>query len=191
MTVIAPHRFEISAITADIAGEQVFTLDAHITTRGNTKKIQDVVTVTLGGIVFYCHDGHSVRTFARAWAATLADAAHVLPEVADYLGGPGLDRHHVGLILRVAGTHRRQVNVIPSGASPTGTAYARVALGSLTVHAYDLAAIRSWADGWATAEHTANRIWSDPDGFDDTEQTDRARIARTGSPARAGKAPKR
>jgi len=53
VTVIAPHRFEITAITAEVAGEQGFTLDAHITTRGR-KEISDVLTVTLGGIVFYC-----------------------------------------------------------------------------------------------------------------------------------------
>ena len=180
MTVVASHRFEISAITADIAGEQAFTLDAHITTRGNTKKVQDVLTVTFGGIVFYCHDGDSVRAFADAWATVLEDAASVLPEVVDHCGGPGLDRHQVGVILRVAGTQRRHVNVIPSGASPTGTPYARVGMGRLVVHAYDLAAVRSWADGWATAEHTANRIWPNPDAFDAAEKADRTRIARTG-----------
>jgi hypothetical protein len=180
VTVIAPHRFQISAITADIAGEQAFTLDAHITTRG--RKIHDIVTVTLGGIVFYCHDGHSVRAFASAWTSVTDHAVHALPERAEFTGGPGYDRHQVGIILHVAGSPARKpaITVVPTDASPTATPYAQVGMGTLTVRAYDLSAIRSWADGWATAEHTANRISPDPDSFDHAEQTERATIARTG-----------
>jgi hypothetical protein len=191
VTVIAPPRFEITEITAAIAGVQPFTLDAHVTTRGN--KVNDVVSVTLGGLVIYCHDAASVRAFADTWASVLQAATPVLPEVANYLGGPGLDRNHIGMILRVHGapTRKPTINVIPTGASPTGIPHARVGMGRLTVAAFDLTAIRSWTDGWATAEHTADRFWPTPDTFDAAEDTGRARIARTGTPAGTGKARKR
>ncbi len=188
MTVVAPHRFEISQITADIAGTQTFTLDAHITTRDQGKKISDVLTVTLGGLVYYCHDAHVIRSFAKAWAAATDYASPVLPACAGFTGGPGYDRYHAGIIMRVAGTPARQpaITVVPTDASPTGAPYVQVGTGSLIVRAYDLAAVRSWAEGWATAEHAANRIWPDPDAFEDAETGERNHIARTGTSMKAG-----
>jgi hypothetical protein len=188
------HRFEITGITAEIAGEQPFTLDAHITTRPD-RLVQDVVTVQLGGLLVYCYDAASVHAFARTWAEVLEHATRhpALPEVAEFAIGPGWDRHHAGIILRVAGTPRTKPtsNVIAEAASPTGVPHARVAIDRLTVHAYDLVSIQAWADGWATAENAADRIWPTPDLFDEAENRERRRIARTGRPTRAGGAPRR
>ena len=83
------------------------------------------------------------------------------------------------------------VNVIASAASPTGVPHARVSIDRLTVHAYDLASVQAWADGWATAENAADRIWPTPDAFDEAEHRERTRIARTGRPIRAGGTPRR
>jgi hypothetical protein len=188
VTVIAPRRFEITNITAEIAGEQAFSLDAHITTRGPVPS--DVVTVALGGLLVYCHDAASVRAFARAWADVLqvATGHPALPHLAEFAAGPGWDRHHTGIVLRVAGEPRTKpsTNVIASGASPTGVPHARVSIDRLTVHAYDLTSIQAWADGWATAENAADRIWPTPDAFDEADNRERARIARSGRPTRTG-----
>jgi hypothetical protein len=172
------HRFEVSGITAEIAGEQPFALDAHLTTRG--RALSDVVTVSLGGLIVYCYDAASVYAFADAWNGVLevATDARVLPERARFSVGPGWDRHHAGIILRVSGTPAVQAtNVIPSAASPTGVPHAKVTLDRLTVHAYDLTSIRGWSDGWGTAAHTAERIWPDPDTFEEAENRERGRIA--------------
>ena len=180
-------RLEVTNITADIAGPQPFTLDAHLSTSG--RRPAEVVTVALGSLLFYCYDAISVRAFARAWTDVAAHAAasRALPGLAELAIGPGWDHHHASVILRVTGgPAHKSTNVIPSAASPTGVPHAVVTLDRLTVHAYDLAAIRDWADGWATAEATAHRIWPDPDVFDEAENRERTRIARTGKPSKAG-----
>ena len=187
-------RLEVTNITTDIAGEQPFTLDAHLSTSSDRRhRPADVVTLALGGLLFYCYDRASIRAFATVWTdvCELATASRALPELADFAVGPGWDRHHASVILRVLGSPARtSSNVIPSGASPTGIPHAAVTLDRFTVHAYDLLSMRSWADGWASADATADRIWPTPDAFDEAENRERRRIARTGKPSKAGGAPR-
>ncbi|MGQ0632498.1 MAG: hypothetical protein ACT4P1_15875 [Sporichthyaceae bacterium] len=177
-----PSRFEITQITAQIAGHQPYTLHGHIHTRAGIPA--EVLTVSLGAIAIYCHDLASVSAFAAAWRVAAGFAGPVLPARARWdNAAPGQDLNSAGVILRVSGapTTRHQVNGIPAAASPNGAAHVRVAVGSLVVHAYDLAAVTSWNTAWTHAEHTALRLWPTRDAFTTAEDTARERIARTGA----------
>lgn len=181
MATTAAPRFGISEIRVAVAGPQPFDLDAHITTRGTGRgrTAQDVLTVSLGSLVVYCHDLDSVKAFATVWRR-VAELAAFLPEAATGTVAP--DRNHVGVVLRVAGTPTRWTyNVIPAGADPAGIAHARVQIGPLTVHAHDRAAVHSWTKAWDQALVTAMRIWPAPDALAVVEQRERNRIARTGT----------
>lgn len=179
-TTTAP-LFEVSEISIAVAGTQTFALDAHITTRGTRRgrQVRDVLTVSLGSLLVYCHDRDSVQAFATAWRRVAELDTH-LPATAP--GTVATDRHHVGIMLRVTGTPSRwSYNVIPAGADPHGIAHARVQIGRLTVHAHDRAAITSWHQAWDQALGTANRIWPAWDAVTAAEQRERSRIARTGA----------
>ena len=87
-------------------------------------------------------------------------------------------------MLRLEGAPvRQQVNGIPPQATLTGLAHVRVALDRLVVHAYDLEAVRTWAQGWAQAKADAERLWPQPDAFDLAEQADQRRAARRRAPS--------
>jgi len=158
--------------------------DGTVTTRHGRPR--DLLTVSVGALVVYCYDLAAVRAFAAIWRSALAFTPHDLPDTARAGSTPaGQDRHHVGVLLRVQGTpHIHKFNGIPAEATAPGIPHVRVEVGCLTVHAYDRAAVQSWADCWAVAETTGLRIWPDPDSFDQAEAAERARIARRGSTGR-------
>ncbi|MGQ0846511.1 MAG: hypothetical protein ACT4QF_20500 [Sporichthyaceae bacterium] len=180
-TTTAAPRFDVAEISLAVAGPQTFALDAHITTRGTRRgqNARDVLTVSLGSLLVYCHDLESVQAFATAWHRTAELAAH-LPATAT--ATVPADRNHVGIVLRVAGTPARWAyNLIPAKADPAGIAHARVQIGHLTVRAYDRAAVGSWTEAWDQTLTTAHRLWPAPDHRAARKLRERNRIARTGT----------
>ncbi|MGQ0846535.1 MAG: hypothetical protein ACT4QF_20625 [Sporichthyaceae bacterium] len=182
-TTTAP-RFDVAEISLAVAGPQTVALDAHITTRGTRRgqTARDVLTVSLGSLLVYCHDLESVQAFATAWRRT-SELAAFLPATAS--GTVAVDRNQIGIVLRVAGTPTRWAyNVIPTGADPAGIAHAAVQVGALTVRAHDRAAVESWTKAWDQALAVAERIWPAPDHRAAAELRERNRIARTGAAPR-------
>lgn len=148
-------RFDVVQVTLAVGGSQFFALDAHSSSAFG--KRGQVLTVTVGSLLAYCHDPEVVQAYARAWRVATDYAPKILPAKSGRGSG---DHNPTGLVLRLSGTPvRQQVNGIPSGASPTGIAHVRVALDRLVVHAYDVEAVRDWAAGWAAAEADALRLW--------------------------------
>ena len=170
-------RFEVSQIQVDVAGTQEFVLDAHITTRAG--KPSEVITASMPGLAIYLYDLAAVRAFASAWNMAQRFVPVGMPEQAR----KRLESTEasVGLLLHVAGTsHRRRINGVAAGASPTGKPFVRVEVGLLIVHARDLTAIRTAAASWAEVERMALRMWPEPDAFDQAEAQARKAIARGG-----------
>lgn len=140
-----------------------------------------VLTVSVGSLLAYCHDSASVVAYAAAWEVAADYATRLLPAAGRF--EPTDDRNRAALVLRLEGAPvRQQVNGIPAQATLTGLAHVRVALDRLVVHAYDLEAVRAWADGWAQAKADADRLWPQPDAFDLAEQADQRRAGRRRAP---------
>ena len=173
-------RFDVVQMLLAVSGPQPVTLDGHLTTvRGLSSQ---VLTVSVGSLLAYCHDPASVAAYAAAWQVAAEYAPRLLPAAG--LFAPTEDRNRAALVLRLEGAPvRQQVNGIPAQATPTGLAHVRVALDRLVVHAYDVQAVRAWAEGWAQAKADADRLWPQPDAFDLAEQADQRRAARRRVPS--------
>jgi len=154
-------RFEVVRVQVDIAGPQAFTLDAHVTTR--TGQPSEVIAVNLGQLVVYVYDLIAARAFAAAWRTAQGFAPPRLPEHVERAAIGAGETSQVGMLLRVEGTPDRQkINGIAAGASLNGLPHVRVELGCLSVHAYDLDALRTTGEAWTAVERTAERFWPDP-----------------------------
>jgi hypothetical protein len=156
--------FQVTQITVVTSGTPSTNIDAHLTTRHGQPT--DVIAVTVADVLTYCHGRASVHAFARTWAR----ASQVLPVgIPDQVAQAEPNRHEVGVVLRVDGTPRTSCNGVGADANPTGRPFVRVAVGPLTVHAFDTPAITAWASAWAEALRVADRFWPVTDAFDEVE----------------------
>ena len=141
----------ITTVTVEVAGEQT----SNIVSSQRTESAH--VQIQLDGLWITALDAAAVTPHAYAWANARAEAADLLPHVADIKGTPR--RLIASLVLRQSGWVQPQVFRIPA-AGPDEQPYIEVRVGTLRVRAYDRAAVESIAQAWERALATASTIWT-------------------------------
>jgi hypothetical protein len=146
--------FQVTRVTIVTSGTPNALITAEATTRGD--RPEHMVAVTVGDLLVYCYDLTAVRGFADAWEeATLTIPAELPVEIEDQ----AVNRHDLGIVVRVDGAPTKRVLGHGAATNPTGRAHVAVMVGPLLVLAFDQASVTAWAGAWRDALGLATALW--------------------------------